>query len=90
MHLGRTALRGSVLAFCAASALTLGVGAASASTLNLAPQAAAISSSHPADCWDCDGWRHHGDWRCYGDGWGYYCDDWRYHGGWRCHGDCWD
>ena len=90
MHLGRTALRGSVLAFCTASALTLGVGAASASTLTPAPQAAAISSSHPPDCWDCDGWRHHGDWRCYGDGWGYYCDGWRYHGGWHCHGDCWD
>jgi hypothetical protein len=90
MHLGRTALRGSVLAVCAASALTLGMGAASASTLTVAPQAATISVSHPADCWDCDGWRHHGDWRCYGDGWGYYCGDWRYHGGWRCHGDCWD
>lgn len=95
MHLGRTALRGSVLALCAAGTLALGVGSASASTLTSAPQAAAISSHHPVDRWHyCNGWHYHGDWRCHGDRWDY-CDGWSYHGDWhhgewRCHGDHWD
>ena len=69
MHLGRTALRGSVLALCAAGAVALGVGSASASTVTPAPQGSGISSGpvYRAD-WDyCDDWNHRGDGPCRGD-----------------------
>jgi hypothetical protein len=63
MHLGRTAL-------FAAAALMFGMGAAPASTLTPAPQAAVPSSSQPmylAD-WDyCDDWNHRDEGPCRGD-----------------------
>jgi hypothetical protein len=71
MHLSRTALRGSILALCAAGAVALGAGSASASTLTPAPQAAATSSSRPPVYHGdyCDDWNHRGDGRCHGDRW---------------------
>ena len=71
MHLGRTALRGGVLALCTAGAVALAVGSASASPLAPVPQAATFSSSQVtvAD-WDyCDDWNHRSDGACRGDRW---------------------
>lgn len=92
MQFGRTALRGIVLALCAAGALVLGMGSASASTVTPAPQTAAISSGYSGDCWHyCDDRYHHrGHWHHHGDRW-HYCDDWDHHHyhDWRCQEYCW-
>ena len=95
MHLGRTARRGGAFALCAAGALTLGVGSASASTLTPAPQAAVVSSSqvYLAD-WDyCDDWNHRGDGQCRGDRWTWDGRNWihdRWDGHrWNHRGDFW-
>jgi hypothetical protein len=70
MHLGRTALRGSVVALGVAGAVALGVGTASASTLTPAPRAATVSSSYLVNRGDyCDDWNHRRDGRCRGDRW---------------------
>ena len=95
MHLGRTALRGGVLALCTAGAVALAVGSASASPLAPVPQAATFSSSQVtvAD-WDyCDDWNHRGDGACRGDRWTWDGHNWihdRWDGQrWNRRGDFW-
>ena len=96
MYLGRTARRGSALALGVASAVTLGVSSASASTLTPVPQVAAISSSQPGYRmdWDyCDDWNHRGEGPCRGDRWSWDGRNWnhdRWDGRqWNRRGDFW-
>lgn len=95
MHLGRRALRGSALALGTASAVVLGGGWASASTLTPAPQAAALRASqvYHAD-WDyCDDWGHRGEGPCGADRWSWDGHNWihdRWDGqSWNRRGDYW-
>lgn len=85
MHVGRI-IRATALALCAAGAMTLGAGTASASTPTQAPGLTALTVNqptwHPRDF--CDDWNHRRDPRCHGDRWNW---DNRWH---RWNHDRWD